>query len=86
MKNSFNDLKTNLTENDINQIVSIVCRKCRVDTYRLVRSILTYHPSSIPHYGILERLTKEPDGTWFYCAGQSYPDEIRTVREIIIKG
>ena len=26
------------------------------------------------------------NGTWSYCAGQSYPDEIRTLRECILNG
>lgn len=86
MKNSFNNLKTNLSENDIDEIVSLICHKCRLDTYRKVRSILTYRASSIPSYGILERLTKNSAGSWSYCAGQSYLDEIRTIREIIVKG
>ena len=39
----------------------------------------------MPTYGILERLTKEGED-WSYRAGQSYPDEIRTIREIILEG
>lgn len=84
MQQSFNDLKTNLTENDIDQLVNLLGHRCRVRTCQRIRSVLTYSPSMIPVYGILNRLIKEGD-TWHYCAGQSYPDEIRTVREIIIK-
>lgn len=85
MKNSFNDLKTQLSEQDVDQIVEIVGHRCRVKTYNRLRSILTYSSSLVPTYGILERLTKK-NGGWSYCAGQSYPDEIRTLREIILKG
>lgn len=85
MKNSFNDLKNQLSEQDIDQIIEIVGYRCRVKTCNRIRSILTYSPSLIPTYGILERLTKE-NGVWSYCAGQSYPDEIKTLREIILKG
>lgn len=85
MKNSFNDLKNQLSEQDIDQIIEIVGYRCRVKTCNRIRSILTYSPSLIPTYGILERLTKE-NGGWSYCAGQSYPDEIKTLREIILKG
>lgn len=85
MRNSFNDLKTQLSEQDVDQIVEIVGHRCRVKTCNRLRSILTYSPSLVPTYGILERLTKE-NGGWSYCAGQSYPDEIRTLREIILKG
>lgn len=85
MKNSFNDLKNQLSEQDIDQIIEIVGHRCRVKTCNRLRSILTYSPSLIQTYGILERLTKE-HGRWSYCAGQSYPDEIKTLREIILKG
>ena len=85
MRNSFNDLKTQLSEQDVDQIIEIIGHRCRVKTCNRLRSILTYSPSLVPTYGILERLTKE-NGGWSYCAGQSYPDEIRTLREIILKG
>lgn len=86
MKNSFNDLKNNLSTKDIEQILSIISKRCRLKTINRLRSLLTYGTSTIAYYGIFERLTKEPDNTWFYCAGQSYPDEIRTLRELILKG
>ena len=35
-------------------------------------------------YGIYSRIMFERDGTIHYCAGQSYPDEIRTVRECLV--
>lgn len=72
-----------LTEDDIDQIVKIVCNRCRIKTYTRVRSILTYNLSSIGNFGIYRRLIKE-GGKWSYCAGQSYPDEIRTLRECIL--
>jgi hypothetical protein len=83
---NFNNQKSNLSESDIDQIVSIITHRCRIETTNRVRSILTYSPSLIPSYGIFERLIKEDDGKWHYCAGQSYPDEIRTLRELVIKG
>ena len=82
---SFNDLKKNLSENDIDQIVAIVGNRCRHPAKSRLRSIITYSPSMIPVYGIFSRLIKE-NGSWCYVAGQSYPDEIRTLREIILKG
>jgi hypothetical protein len=81
---TFNDLKTQLSDNDIDQILAILGYRCRVGTIRRMRSVLTYAPSAIPTYGILSRLMKDGD-TWSYCAGQSYPDEIRTIKEIILK-
>lgn len=82
---NFNNQKTQLTENDIDQLISIIGYRCRIKTVQRMRSILTYSPSLIPEYGILNRLIKEND-QWSYCAGQSYTDELRTVRECILKG
>lgn len=84
MRNSFNDLKTQLSEQDVELITALVCYRCRAVTYNKVRSRLTYHPSSVPDYGILGRLVKVRDGHWDYIAGQSYPDELRTIREIFV--
>jgi hypothetical protein len=82
---SFNDLKTSFSETDIDQILEIIGHRCRVKTLKRLRSILTYSPSLIPSYGIMSRLVKDDKG-WSYVAGQSYTDEIRTVREVILKG
>ena len=72
-----------LTESDIEQILAIICKQCRARTWSRCRSNLTYSLSHVPIFGILSRLTKDYKGDWSYCAGQSYPDEIRTVRNII---
>ena len=84
-KSTFNDLKTKLTGDDIMQLEKLIGHGCRQKTKDRLVSILKYGPSSIPHCGILERLTLE-EGHWRYCAGQSYPDEIKTIRELILKG
>jgi hypothetical protein len=84
MKNSFNTLKTKLTDDDVSAILGIVGYRCREKTLRRLRSVMTYSPSSIPVYGIFERLTKTESGEWEYCAGQSYSDEIRTLRSCIL--
>lgn len=80
---NFNNQKTLLTEQDIDQLIEIIGYRCRVKTVNRLRSVLTYGPSTVPTYGIFERLIKE-NGSWSYFAGQSYPDEIKTVREIIL--
>lgn len=80
---NFNDSKNDLTENDIQEILEVVCKSCQIKTWNKIRTNLELFPSSIPVYGILGRLIKENSG-WSYCAGQSYPDEIRTVRNILL--
>jgi hypothetical protein len=82
-RNTFNDLKTKLTENDIDQIIRLIGKGCRHKTLVRLRSVLTYGPSTVSNYGILARLIRDKNG-WEYCAGQSYTDEIRTVRECIL--
>lgn len=86
MQNSFNDLKLTLTEADIDAILAIIGKGCRDKTKNRLRSILTYAKSTIPAYGIFNRLYRDDAGAWEYCAGQSYPDEIRTIRGCILKG
>lgn len=81
--NSFTDLKRQLTEQDINSLISLLGKGCRHKTKQRLRSVLTYGPSTVEDCGIMRRLTKETDG-WSYCAGQSYTDEIRTVRSVIL--
>lgn len=80
---NFNNQRESLTEDDISQLVALLGKRCRVKTIRHLESSLKYGLSRVPHYGILDRLIKE-QGQWSYCAGQSYPDEIRTVRNIIL--
>lgn len=82
---NFNNHKTQLTEQDVNELVSIITYRCRAKTTNRVRSILTYSPSLIPQYGIFNRLIKD-NNRWEYVAGQSYPDEIKTLRDCILKG
>ena len=82
---NFNNQRGNLSENDIDAIIELIGHRCRVPTIRRLRSMLTYGRDAIPHYGILERLMKDDNG-WSYCAGQSYPDEIKTIRNIILEG
>ena len=82
---NFNNQKTMFTENDIDQIITIIGHRCRIKTCNRLRSILTYSPSLVPSYGILERLIKEGE-KWSYVAGQSYTDELKSVRDCILKG
>ena len=80
---SFPNLRSNLSPEDIDELVTLLGKYCRSKTLVRLRSILTYSPSLIENYGILNRLVKE-DGRWTYIAGQSYPDEIRLVRNLVL--
>jgi hypothetical protein len=81
---NFNNYRDKLTEKDKAEIFEILSSRCRQKTKELLAKRLDKHLDLIPEYGILNRLIKEKHG-WNYCAGQSYPDEIRTVRKIILE-
>lgn len=81
---NFNNSREVLTEQDLEAIWKILAKGLRSKNSRLIWVRLQNDLLSIPYHGILERLIKESYG-WSYCAGQSYPDEIRTIREIIYK-
>lgn len=81
--NNFSDLKNDLSEQDINEILQLVGKGCRDKTKIRLRTILNQCPRFIEDCGIMRRLTKEPHG-WEYCAGQDYVSEIKTVREVIL--
>jgi malate synthase len=81
---TFNDLKEILLPEDIDQLLDILGHRLRAKNYELLKRRLEKHSSLVPTYGILERLVKDKYGHWSYTAGQSYPDEIRVVRNIIL--
>ena len=82
---NFNNQREVLTEQDVDQLVCLITHRCRIATTNRIRSILTYSKLSSHHYGIFSRLINDSKG-WEYCAGQSYTDELRTIRQIILKG
>lgn len=81
---NFNNYKEKMTEKDKEEIFEILAKGTRQKTRELLALRLEKHLDLIPEFGILDRLIKESYG-WNYCAGQSYPDEIRTVRKIILE-
>ena len=80
---NFNNTKGNFTEDDINQIVSIIGYRTHDKTKNKLRSMIKYGSSAIPSYGILDRLIKEGD-TWTYFAGQDYVSEMKILRDTIL--
>ena len=72
-----------LSEDDQDRLLEILGKGCHAKTKRQLARALSYVPD-IPNYPGFERLTRE-NGEWGYCAGQSYPDEIRRLRERLRK-
>lgn len=75
------DTDTPLTEDEKDQLVALFTAKCRHETKTRFRRHLD--TSSMPNYGIFRRVELNPVE---YTAGQDYPGEIRTVRDLILKG
>lgn len=55
---------------------------CRAPRVRSLRACFDDNCRRVKSCGILERVQLTEDGA-SYCAGQDYPSEIRTVREIL---
>jgi hypothetical protein len=73
-----------LTDSEKESLFNLVSSGCRSkNKERLNRRIFNLSVSLWKNYGIFERVMFENGRVW-YCAGQSYPDEIRTLRELIL--
>jgi hypothetical protein len=71
-----------LTDKQITALLEILGKRCR----QVTKNTLSYALQAVPNvlnYGIFGRVMLDSDGA-SYCAGQSYPDEIRTVRKCLI--
>ena len=64
--------------------MTIYTKRCGVKNRTRIASILTYDFETVRKSGLLDRFYVNEDGV-HYCAGQSYPCEIRRIREDIIK-
>lgn len=72
-----------LSEEDIDSLMQLLTSRCNPRTKHAVRTALMYLYGEKSH-GIYERIIKDPkSGRWSYIAGQSYTDEIRTVRSLL---
>lgn len=72
-----------LTENEIDALVNLLGHGCMQKTKdRLERRLALLILQ--PNYGIYGRVLLSP--RLEYCAGQSYTDEIKTVRNLLLKG
>lgn len=76
-----------LNDEQRESFTSLITYRCRSNTVARVRSIMTYDGNktlkSFPMW-LQERIVfKGNDAS--YVAGQSYPDEIRSIRERVLK-
>lgn len=74
-----------LSDNARLSMLNLFTPRCREKTVTRLRSILQYSFSSLESYGIYGRVIYDPASDSFeYQGGQSYPNEIRTVRECLL--
>jgi hypothetical protein len=74
--------RVNLSLSEQESLLGIIGKYCMDKTKRGLARVASYVPD-IRNYGIYRRVLFE-DGQANYCAGQSYPDEIRIVRKLLV--
>jgi len=77
------EIPTYLSEEEQQSLANLIGKKCRQRTKDNIEFALDIPLSLWRNYGIYGRVMFE-NGEAHYVAGQSYPDEIRTVREYIL--
>lgn len=76
-------IPSELTEAEKDSLSKLVSKKCKAETKDKISRMLDVPLSCWKNHGIYGRVIFE-DGEAHYITGQSYPDEIRTVRECIL--
>ena len=74
------DYKKPLTTKEQQELLHLLGKRCAQKTKDRLARTLAFVPH-IPNYGIYRRVDLDPVS---YCAGQSYPDEIRCVRDCLL--
>ncbi len=72
-----------LNEAQVGSLYSLVASGCRQKNRQRLDHKLDVPLSCWENFGIYRRVIIHDDGV-SYCAGQSYPDEIRTVRQCML--
>jgi hypothetical protein len=77
-----------LTDTQQTQILTIIGKRCRAETKDRLSRRLALPLSLWPSYGIFSRLILADgnDRDPYYICGQSWSDEMRTLRNCILKG
>jgi len=78
---------TTLSESQRDEILRIIGKRCRVKTVERLSRRLMLPLSLWNRYGIYSRLILKDERTSepYYICGQSWNDEMRTLRECILK-
>ena len=82
---NLNEYLTRGTVPDVDGLVSMIAHRCRQKTRDTLTRRLSTQVSLLGREGIYDRMTYDANG-WGYCCGQSWGDEMRTIRECLIDG
>jgi hypothetical protein len=70
---------------DRDQLFSLLSKRARVKNRALLERSINWFPYDLKNYGIFDRVHYDVERGWSYCAGQDYPSEIATVRNLLIE-
>jgi len=82
-KNNALDLPHELTETEKAAILALIGAKCRATTKQRLERRLNTPLSCWERFGIYSRMVFK-NGDADYICGQSWPDEMRTLRECVL--
>ena len=87
MKETWFKVGIELTPIQVDSLVQMLTKRCKHYTRQRIRSLITYDLDTlIQNCYWLERFyISSTDSDVHYCAGQSYPCEIRAIRNNILK-
>lgn len=82
------DSQHTLTDHQQSEILSIIGKGCRAETKARLSRRLQLPLALFPSYGIFSRLiiADDNDRAPYYICGQSWTDEVQTLRKLILKG
>ena len=87
MKDQFFKVGVQLTENQIDELANMLTQRCSHKTKIRINSMIVYDLDTlINNISWFDRFyISEHDNDVHYCAGQSYPCEIKSIRNEILK-
>lgn len=77
------DVQIDLSNDQVDELVKMIGYRCRHDTKAKLRRRLELPLALLRNHGIYGRVVITENGCTYYC-GQSWDDEMRTLRECLI--
>lgn len=81
---TFNQLRQNLSEDDINQLAKIIGKGMRKENKSRLTLSIELNSLTMPYYGIMERLVKNENNQWSYIVGQELTSELKIIRSLFL--